>query len=535
MLAMGLQAGQGMAQGVGDAAYLASWLERPSLQFEQQSIGTEPLRRFYQSESYAPVWVDDKGLSKRGEQALARFTGAAGHGLNPERYRAALIQDVSTWQPSDAAGLEQKRLSLELLVSDGVMRYAADMRGGSVAHQWDTGAAAPAEADRVALLQGASAAADTGAYLDALAPALPEYAALKGALQRYRTIAAQGGWPQWTPGGKIAPDSADARLGTLRQILVAQGDLAAGNYPATYDAATIDGVKRFQERHNIDADGVVGAGTQAALGVSAGERVRQIAMTMERMRWMPATIGTRYVLVNIPAYRLTAVSGNRQLAMDVIVGKSDTQTPMFSKEITDVILNPSWGVPQKIAVKEMLPKIRKDPAYLARAGYTVTDGSGSVIDASAVDWESVGRSNFAYSIRQNPGAGNALGKVKFAIPDSDDIYLHDTSQHRLFSRAERSLSHGCVRLSDPKALTEFVLNDEGWSEGKIATAYDSAAPRTVRIAPLPVHLVYWTSWVDEQGRAHFSRDIYGKDKPLLAAMLEPQPQPAAQPLRLAMN
>lgn len=248
---------------------------------------------------------------------------------------------------------------------------------------------------------------------------------------------------------------------------------------------------------------------------------------------MPESLGSRYVLVNIPAYQLTAVNGSKHLQMDVIVGKPNTPTPMFSKNITGLSINPTWGVPKKIAVNEMLPKVRKNPGYLNQAGYEVVDNSGTAINPSDINWDSVGKFNFAYNFRQAPGSGNALGKVKFSIPDSDDIYLHDTSQRKLFANADRALSHGCVRLSDPKALTQFMLQGEGWSEAKIEASYDGNDSRTVAITPMPVHLVYWTSWVDVAGKVHFSQDIYGKDKSLLAAMGTPNRK--EEFVKLAMN
>jgi len=319
----------------------------------------------------------------------------------------------------------------------------------------------------------------------------------------------------------------------LRQILIAQGDLPQAGYPpGMYDAATVEGVKRFQARHGIEPDGVIGKPTQEALNVSAAGCVQQIAMTLERMRWMGHDMGSRYVLVNVPAYRLKAVAGNQQLVMDVIVGKPATKTPMFSKEITNVVFNPTWSVPPKIALKEMLPKIRKNPNYLAHAGFSIIGQDGEAISAGAIDWDNVDQGNFNYTLRQDAGDGNALGKVKFTIPDSDNIYLHDTSNHKLFARTERSLSHGCIRLSNPKAMTEFVLNNEGWSENKIESAYASSSSRTVSITPLPVHLVYWTTWVDDAGQTHFGRDIYGMNQRLLIAM-----SGAVQPetIKLAMR
>ena len=399
--------------------------------------------------------------------------------------------------------------------------------------QWKTGDALIDDAAQAAALTQATATRDTAGYLATLAPQTPDYIALKSALVNYQALAANGGWPEFPVGKPITPGMSDARVTTMARILTLMGDLPeSAVVSAQYQGEIVEAVKRFQQRHNIEDDGVIGKATQEALAVPVGKRIGQMAMTMERMRWMPKDMGTRYVLVNVPGYQLRAVDGQRTLAMDVIVGKPTSKTPMFSKEITQVVINPSWGVPAKIAVNEMLPKIRKDPSYLTRAGYTVSE-NGTTVSPHDVDWDSLGRGNFPYALKQKPGDGNALGKVKFMIPDSDNIYLHDTAQRGLFVRADRSMSHGCVRLSDPEAMTKFILGGEGWDEQKIETAYDSDASRSVTINPMPVHMVYWTSWTDSSGKPHFARDIYGMDKSLLAAMTPKPPRESA--VTLAMN
>jgi murein L,D-transpeptidase YcbB/YkuD len=517
-------------------AHLDQWLAQPKLQFSDTSIRTEALRPLYVQTNYQPVWVDNLGLTKRALQALEVIARADSQGLNPELYSVNIIRSVAAMPHSDSETALRARLSLEVLMSHAVMEYASDMHGGVSKPQWNTGKQALSMETQTALLIQAAATNDTAAYLTALAPTSKEYAALKDVFGRYQTIASNGGWPNLTPGKTIKLGMNDTRVATLRQILSANGDLqtsALSAQPYLYDAHTLEAVKRFQERHGIEADGVIGTRTQKALAVPVSERLAQIAMTMERMRWMPRDMGTRYVLVNIPSYTLTAVSGNDRLNMNVIVGKSTSKTPMFSKNITDVVLNPSWGVPAKIAVNEILPKARKNPDYLARAGYTVTATNGQVVNPHDIDWNSVDRDNLGYSFRQKPGDDNALGKVKFHIPDSDSIYLHDTAKRDLFVQANRSLSYGCVRLGDPKALTDFVLKHEGWDEAKIDASYESSTSRNVPITPLPVHFVYWTSWVDAQGRAHFGNDIYNMDKKLLAAM--GGVNKAENSIKLAMN
>lgn len=499
--------------------YLAQWLAEPELHFNGVKINPEVMRQFYASQQYQAFWADRDGLTKRAKKALDVIASADDEGINGDLYAVHTIRRIAALNHGDEATRLRVRMSLEVLMSQAVIDYASHMQGGSVRPQWKTGATAVADAAQVDLLRRATAPRDTASYLVALAPQTAEYIALKAALLNYQALAAKGGWPEFPVGKPIKPDTSDARVVTVARILTLMGDLAVtqAEPSALYQGEIVTAVKHFQERHGLEADGVIGRTTQEALAVPVGKRLDQIAASMERMRWMPHDLGSRYVLVNVPGYRLRAVDGDRTLAMNVIVGKPATKTPMFSKEITNVVLNPSWGVPARIAVNEMLPKLKNDPDYLVRGGYTVSE-NGQVVNPQDIDWESVERGNFTYAFKQQPGDGNALGKVKFTIPDSDNIYLHDTSQRKLFVRSERSLSHGCVRLADPEAMTKFMLVGEGWSEKSVEAAYASAASRTVNITPMPVHLVYWTSWADESGKLHFARDIYGMDKPLMQAM-----------------
>lgn len=512
--------------------YLAQWMTQPSLTFNKITLETAPLKRFYEAQQYQAFWVDGSSINKRAQRALDVIAKAEEEGLNSALYNVHTIRRIAALNHGNAEERMQVRLSLELLISHAIMSYANDMHTGTVRPQWNTGKTAPNEDEQLAMLVAAAATKDTAGYLAALTPKSAPYMALKRTLKQHQAIAAKGGWPAWQSGKPIKQGMSDARVTTLASILTLTGDMKAKAHGTIYDAPLVTAVESFQDRHGLEVNGIVDSATQQALAVPVTKRIEQIAMTMERMRWMPQDLGSRYVVVNIPGYELRGVNGNETIAMDVIVGKPNSRTPMFSKEITDVVLNPSWGVPPKIALNEMLPKIRNNPDYLTNAGYHVTS-NGQRVDPSEVDWESVGRGNFNYAFRQPPGSGNALGKVKFTIPNSDNIYLHDTSQRGLFVRAERSMSHGCVRLSNPKAFTHFMLAGEGWSADKIDAAYDSSASRTVAVAPMPVYTVYWTSWVDEAGKTHFARDVYGFDKSLLAAMtIKPS---ATEDVALAFN
>ncbi len=243
---------------------------------------------------------------------------------------------------------------------------------------------------------------------------------------------------------------------------------------------------------------------------SSAEQVRQIALNLERWRWLPRGRGARHIVVNIPAFRLDAwQDGRPALSMRVVVGKKDSQTPIFDDQMTHVVFSPYWNVPPGIAAEETLPSVMRDPSFLERTNMEVLDARGKIVDAESIDPERPQ----AYRFRQRPGSGNSLGLVKFMFPNQFNVYLHDTPADSLFARASRSFSHGCVRVEDPQALAEFVLRDSPeWTSEKIVEAMNSGEERTVKLRqPIPVHIGYWTVDVAPDGRIEFKPDIYGVD------------------------
>ena len=328
------------------------------------------------------------------------------------------------------------------------------------------------------------------------APAHEGYERLEQALERYRRIA--GSQPKPVPPGPALKlgDKGD-RVETLRARLAAAAEAESADplpeteLPEEFDFDLEEAVRAFQERHGLKADGVAGASTLAELNRPAEDQIRKIELNLERWRRMPADLGERHILVNIAAFRLDAIEDGRSvLDMRVIVGRTDTRTPVVSSAIEQVVLNPSWYVPKSIASKEIWPKGR---SYLRRNGFEVLpDGK----------------------LRQKPGANNSLGQVKFRFPNPFGVYLHDTPSRSLFDRAVRALSHGCVRLERPADLAAWALRDHPqWSPEAVQAALDSGRERAVAVPePIPVHIAYWTAWVDDQGTLRFGQDIYGQDR-----------------------
>ena len=361
----------------------------------------------------------------------------------------------------------------------------------------------------------------------------PGYQRLKKALQRYHRIAGHGGWPRILPGPTLHPGDKDRRIPDLRQRLAAAGDLATTrpSLSPIFDNELEEAVRRFQQRHGLEDDGLVGRETLAELNVSVAERIRQIELNMERWRWIPHDMGDRHILVNIAGFYLQVIEkGWPVQEMQVVVGREYRRTPVFSASMTYLVLNPYWNLPFRIAVEDKLPLIQKDPAYLSENHIHVLTGwerDAAVVDPALIDWQLLNRHNFTYRLRQDPGPHNALGRVKFMFPNHYAVYLHDTPQRELFERISRALSSGCIRLEKPRELALYLLADHPLGDPE---QFDEALSKNheqvvfLKTA-MPTHLLYWTAWANRYGTVHFRRDIYDRDIPLDKALKEALPKP----------
>jgi L,D-transpeptidase YcbB len=320
------------------------------------------------------------------------------------------------------------------------------------------------------------------------------------------------------------------RVASLRRRLHASGDLDSGNDSDVYDRNVAGAVARFRRRHGLPGDSIADQATLGAMNVPVEQRIRQMEINLDRYRWLPAELTERYVLVNIPDYRLYAYDdGKRKFEQRVIVGDQYTNaTPVFADSMTYLVFRPEWNVPPGILAREILPRLRDDDHYdLAARGLEVVDSVGRLVrDASEIDWDDIDRTKpLAYHIRQKPGPTNALGRVKFMFPNRFNIYLHDTPSRKLFQRERRTLSHGCVRVENPVQLAEFALDgQDGWDAGKIDEALtDSGKPKSQVVSlrqPLPVYLLYLTAFV-QNGQVQFRNDPYGKDRRALERIVAP--------------
>jgi murein L,D-transpeptidase YcbB/YkuD len=311
----------------------------------------------------------------------------------------------------------------------------------------------------------------------------------------------------------------------LRHRLMLSGYLSGFDYRDTYhyDAELERAVREFQSAHGLEADGVVGRKTLAALNVPVDERIQQIQLNMERWRWMPDDLGERYLLVNMAGFELQAVE-NDEAVMDmrVIIGRPYRSTPAFLGTMRYLVINPYWNVPHKLAVLDLLPKQQADPDYLPGKGFRVYAGWGKdapELDPGDIDWSSYTAENFPYRLIQDPGEVNSLGRIKFMLPNPYAVYLHDTPSRHLFNRPVRTFSSGCIRVAEPVRLANFVLNDgRDYMTPDVLEAISSGENQIVSLPRVvPVYMLYQTAWVDDEGMAHFRDDVYGRDFLVLRA------------------
>jgi murein L,D-transpeptidase YcbB/YkuD len=487
------------------------------------------VRSFYQHRDFVTAWIDD-GSPKPQMDALIRAIHAADReGLDPELYSASLLDQRK--QESSRGFLTKKGFdpkeatAMDAWLTWLYMKFASDLADGvsDLAHAdpaWKIEAKA---FDPLAHLERALRDNRIAESLFELTPTSPDYRALQRALEDYRAIAGRGGWPAVPANIRLKSGQWSPLAGALARRLAATGDYS-GKAPAPgvsskYDHDLQEAVKRFQRRHGLTDDATVGPALVAEMNVPVAARIRQIELNMERWRWLPRNLGDPHILVNIPEMRLDVFEhGTTPLVMRVVVGKPDTQTPIFNDKMTYLVFSPVWNVPDDIAEKETLPAVLSDPGFLNRMNMEVVDASGNHVDPGTIDLLSPAK----YRFRQRPGGSNALGLVKFMFPNQFNVYLHDTPSDSLFARASRSLSHGCVRLEQPEKLAEYVLRDQPeWTSERIREAMHAGEEKIVKLkAAIPVYLGYWTSRVTADGQIQFRKDVYGIDTNQSAKLTE---------------
>ncbi len=482
----------------------------------------------YYENGLQPLWVKLNGPGDRARDILEALKSADSHGLNPENYLVDKIEKF--WNSTDAVGLAR----LDLLLTLGLRGYVGDMREGRAEpRKLDPklfATARDAEIDVKSLREQVLSATDMKAFLDEQVPPFPQYHKLKKALKKYREIEAKGGWEIIPEGKVLKPGMEDERVPIIRKRLAATGDLDSDHLKGTmYDDDVVNGLKKFQVRQGLKADGVVGKNSLSVMNVTVHKRIRQIIINMERYRWIKHELLDRVIAVNIAGFMIYGSkpqNGEAEIEMHAIVGREYHKTPVFSDEIEYIEFNPYWNLPTSIVRNEMLPKLKKNPHYLKERNIRVFEGwdpDARELDSTAVDWSKVGKREMGrYKLRQDPGAKNALGTVKFMFPNKFNVYLHDTPAHSLFKETKRAFSHGCIRVSKPAELAAYILGGEenSWGLERIGEIIAKGKRTVVPLKkPFPIYILYRTAFVDfVTGDLHFRNDIYGRDTLLEKAL-----------------
>ena len=504
----------------------------PQLRYPDFARFRQALDDLYRNGGYAPQWLASSGAARA---MLAEVAAAPSHGLDAADYDVDWLDgEAKAIAAGDRAPERVARADVALTVS--FFRLLSDLHRGRVSparagFKFDLG---DKPLDLPGLLRRGMA---TGRWHDvvvAAEPSFPLYQRLEGALAHYRTLASAppAPLPQLPPGTrKVEPGGVYAGVAALSERLRLLGDLPANiAAPADnrYEGTLVDAVRAFQDRHGLKADGVLGRDTLAQLATPLDARVRQIELSLERLRWLPELPAGPLIAVNIPSFRLWAFANARddsaaRLSMPVIVGRAAKarETPVFIGDMRYVEFSPYWNVPPTIQRAEIVPRLERDPGYWQREELEAVPVRGNAASITELDAETLeGLKTGALRVRQRPGAKNALGGVKFVLPNTMDIYLHSTPAQQLFEQTRRDFSHGCIRVADPPALAAFVLRDQpAWTPERIRDAMAAGKTSTATLArPIPVVIFYTTAIVDAVGRVLFASDIYGYDRRLEQAL-----------------
>ena len=487
------------------------------------------LATIYSETGVQPFWVTGAGPTEKGEIILSYLKNSSQHGIDPSEYQVDRLLEL--WPTEDADQLAE----LDTILTYNLVKYVHDISYGQLKPLESDPTLFAEAGDRdfnpVLTMEHILATSDLDKFLAGLPPQHSHYQALKGALEYYRKMAEQGGWPTVPEGASLRPGDASERIKAVRQRLQITNpflETPDDTHAAMYDPQLEQAVLAFQQQHGLETDGIIGKKTVAAMNISAMEKIDIIRINLARWRWHAHDLGERYVMVNIAGFNLKAFQGEDVvLDIPVIVGQEQHETPVFSDSIKYIDFNPFWNITPSIAKNEELPELRKNKNHLVDRHvrlFSSWRNDAIELDSTAIDWHTVSRSQIAgYKLRQDPGPWNALGKIKFVFPNQYAVYMHDTPAHNLFNRTQRDFSHGCIRVSDVLSLAIFLLKDQpdGWSPEEVKEIYHQDQRKVVRLSEyVPVHITYQTSWVDKSGTIHFNRDLYGRDTKLYKALAE---------------
>jgi murein L,D-transpeptidase YcbB/YkuD len=483
--------------------------------------------QYFEGQQFRSDWSDPARL----DELISSIDDMRRDGLNPEDYHLAALRSYRTDLRQHGKLTPDEQADLELLAMDAMMLATYHLYNGKVdpvklSSQWNYGPRPIPTTDPLGRL---AEAVDAGRISETFERARPQhvwYQRGRERLQEYRAIAAAGGWSPLSDGPTLKLGMSDPRVPALRHRLEVTKDIdvAPEQYPPSqvYGTDLEAGMKRFQERHGLTADGVLGASTRAALNVPVSVRIDQIRVNLERARWTLHEIQGEFVLVDVAGFYVSYFRNDEPIwTSRVVVGRDSRETPIFKSLITYVVFNPTWTIPPGILVKDKLPVLKRDPGYLKRNRIRLLDSAGGEVDPYLVNWGRYGANRLPpYQFRQDPGPDNALGLVKIMFPNPHQVYLHDSPAKALFEQDTRLFSSGCIRVQKAFELAELVLNDPvKWNRAAIDAVVATEKTQTVNLAkPVPVLILYWTAQPRADGQVIFRNDVYQRDPATLAAL-----------------
>jgi murein L,D-transpeptidase YcbB/YkuD len=480
------------------------------------------IQRLYESRAGQPIWHSDEILNAQGRRLLAWLAASETEGLNPADYHVKHLRQLL------GPSLSEDRTLRELLLSDGYLRLAGDLRQGNrAARALDPFGQLDAETfDPVTLLIEALAHNNLNEMLRGLSPSHAEYDRLRQALAHYRSIEQAGGWLALESEDSLRPGQRSPLIARLRMRLALEAGrpVVWGEDSQLFDADLQAELQSYQYRHGLEADGVLGPATLQALNVPVSKRVAQLQANLERWRWLPHEMEEEHLLVNTAGFEIAFYSQAQVIFSGRTVnGTRKRPTPSLISAITHLVANPQWTVPRRIAVEDMLPQQQADTNYLMGKKirvYQRVDAEWEELDPAIIDWSPYHWNDFPFVFKQDAGAGNSLGRIKFHMPNSRAIYLHDTPAVGLFERSNRAFSSGCVRVEGADQLARLLITRaDPWEALKFSQAMRTGETLITPLRePVPVYLTYFTSWVDAAGEVHFRPDIYRRDTRLILAL-----------------
>ncbi len=533
--------GFSVAQAAGASNEIQALLEagqHPKLRWGKFSDVAKPLSRLYGQTTFSPLWIKEGKPTSQAKAMIESLVEADDRGLNSSDYDADLLAKRAVGprltDPADVA-------AFDVAMSIAATRYVSNLYLGRI-NPRTVGFGLDVEPKRLDVPKRVlelTQSAHPRTILADLEPRFPIYRPLKEALLRYRKLAKELPRMKFGFPAKFTPGMSHRDVPTLRKLLVALGDLKTikpgSETSEVYDSELAQAVKAYQIRHGLGNDAIIGKATLARLSTPIADRLKQIQLGLERLRWLPADVRGHYLIVNIPSFKLYGAKageglGQYDIQMNVVVGEAidGRNTPVFHSDMTMVTFRPYWNVPDGIAAKEVVPDILRDANYLEKNNMEIVPNfslRATSVEPDKASLEKVATG--ALKLRQKPGGSNALGLVKFSFPNTNNVYLHSTPGKGLFNRDRRDFSHGCIRVQDPLKLAEWVLADNGdWPKDRIQTFMDGEVTKTISVKkPIPVYILYSTVMADPDGKVSFFEDIYGHDRTLQVLLAKGFPYP----------